>query len=116
MPRIIMETLDVALELPAGSSLIELEFEYFGLRTIPFGCRAGVCGACLVEVREGGDQLGIQAAEEAEFIRRLGHNPDHHRLACQCTLTGDVSLKHVPRLRRPRKTAENTTAEPAGRP
>jgi ferredoxin len=110
MPRIKIESHDEIFELASGSSLIDLEFEYFGMRVIPFGCRAGVCGACLVEVRESANSLGIQTIEEANFIRRLGHDPDDHRLACQCKITGDVSLRHVPRLRRPRPTVDSKPA------
>lgn len=81
--------------LEQGASLTDLEFDYFGERTIPFGCRAGACGACLVQVVEGAEALGAADANESDFMASLGVDPQQHRLACQCCLGGDVTLRVV---------------------
>jgi ferredoxin len=110
MPSVKLDSIEGQFELNSGSPLIDLELEYFGVHVIPFGCRAGACGACLVEVQEGIDNLGVQTIEEANFIRRLGRDPENHRLACQCRVTGDVLLKRTPRLRRPIKIVDRKPA------
>lgn len=82
-------------ELLPGSRLTDLEIEYPGSPTIPFGCRLGVCGACLIKVSDGIGNLGVQSQKEADFIRRLGYDPAAHRLACQCVLNGNVRAASI---------------------
>lgn len=91
--RLLPAGTDYALE--QGAWLTDLEFDYFGERTIPFGCRAGACGACLVQVIEGAEALGAAGPNECEFMASLGVDPQQHRLACQCCLGGDVTLRVV---------------------
>lgn len=57
---------------------------------IPFSCKEGVCGSCLVEVTEGEDNLGELNDEEVAF----GLDGKDTRLACQCKITsGDVKVE-----------------------
>ena len=56
--------------LPAGSRLTDLEYELHEV-LISFGCRAGVCGACLVEVVDGSTSLGPMQGKEREFLEAL---------------------------------------------
>ena len=81
--------------LPHGSSLTELEFECFDMSGITFGCRAGVCGACVIQVMQGIEYLGDKRQEERGFLARLGFPDDDFRLACQCTLNGAVTIRIV---------------------
>ncbi len=56
---------------------------------VAFGCRKGVCGACVVEVLEGMDNLAAKSDAEQEFSMR-----DSDRMMCQCSITGgEVSIK-----------------------
>jgi len=57
---------------------------------IPFGCRDGSCGTCLIKVIEGVENLSARAdAEQAEIPLA-----DDQRLACQCKLMkGMVKVK-----------------------
>lgn len=57
---------------------------------IPFGCKDGSCGTCLIKVIEGGGNLSpCAAAEQAEIPLA-----DDQRLACQCRLmSGTVKIK-----------------------
>jgi ferredoxin len=98
MPTIRLLPDDTVFTLEPGAFLTDLEFDYFGERSIPFGCRAGACGACLVQVVEGASGLGTPDAEELDFIASLGADPQQHRLACQCTLNADATLCVVSRL------------------
>ncbi|MFJ7152515.1 2Fe-2S iron-sulfur cluster-binding protein [Streptomyces sp. NPDC100445] len=78
--------------LPAGSPLTEVEYETTQ-RLIPFGCRSGSCGACVVEVLEGFGSLGEPDDDELDFLEDLGRTGGDHRLACQCRLRGDATVR-----------------------
>jgi ferredoxin len=78
--------------LPAGSPLTEVEYETPG-RLIPFGCRSGSCGACVIEVLEGLASLGEPDPDELDFLEDLGRTGGGHRLACQCRLRGDATIR-----------------------
>ncbi|MBR8057523.1 (2Fe-2S)-binding protein [Burkholderia dolosa] len=79
--------------LSPGSSLTELEFELYDQESIPFGCKSGACGACVIEVIEGLPHLGTKGASEAAFLETLGYPGDGFRLACQCRLNGEVRIR-----------------------
>lgn len=50
---------------------------------VPFACTEGVCGTCVIEVLEGGENLSDPTQEEKDF---LGEGTCHERLACQCKI------------------------------
>ncbi|MBF9072802.1 2Fe-2S iron-sulfur cluster-binding protein [Streptacidiphilus fuscans] len=77
--------------LPAGSPLTEVEYESPD-RLIPFGCRSGSCGACVIEVVQGFGCLGEPDLDELDFLEDLGRTGGSHRLACQCRLQGDATI------------------------
>ena len=57
---------------------------------IPFSCKEGVCGSCLVEVEEGSENLGELNDQEIAF----GLDGKDTRLACQCNISsGEVKLE-----------------------
>ncbi|RQS07946.1 ferredoxin [Burkholderia sp. Bp9002] len=84
---------EIEVPLPPGSSLTELEFELYGQESIPFGCKAGTCGACVIEILAGGPQLGEKGNDERDFLERLGYPGDAFRLACQCRVNGPVTIR-----------------------
>lgn len=61
-----------------GGSLIEICEE----AGVPFGCTEGVCGTCVIEVKEGMENLSSYSKEEEDFLGEMGNE----RLACQCRL------------------------------
>lgn len=87
MPTISFLNEDQVLELPKGASLQECD------SVLSFGCRGGVCGACVIEVADGMKNLSIMERDEKDFLTFLGLNDDLHRLACQCTILGSVTIK-----------------------
>ncbi|OGN62300.1 MAG: ferredoxin [Chlamydiae bacterium RIFCSPHIGHO2_12_FULL_49_11] len=49
---------------------------------IPFACEEGICGTCIIEVEEGGENLSLPTREEYDFLG----DPGTERLACQCKI------------------------------
>lgn len=57
---------------------------------VPFACTEGVCGTCVIEVKEGMENLSDYTQEEKDFLGDMGCE----RLACQCKLKqGNVKIK-----------------------
>ncbi len=57
---------------------------------VPFACTEGVCGTCVIEVKEGMENLSEFNQAEADFLGDLATE----RLACQCTIRkGSVTIK-----------------------
>ena len=59
---------------------------------IPFSCRDGTCGTCLIEVKRGMSNLGPAKEKEKTTLAIYGGDDTKHRLACQCTVHGDVDI------------------------
>ncbi|WP_116136784.1 2Fe-2S iron-sulfur cluster-binding protein [Trinickia diaoshuihuensis] len=93
MHRLTLQPQGIEVWLADRASLMELDFELHGQDSIPFGCRAGACGACVIEVLEGLPNLGSRQAQEAAFLDTLGYPDERFRLACQCRLTGAATVK-----------------------
>lgn len=49
---------------------------------VPFACTEGVCGTCVIEVKEGMENLTPFTQEEEDFLGTI----ENERLACQCKL------------------------------
>ena len=59
---------------------------------IPFGCRRGVCGTCVIEVLEGIENLAPADLQEESTRQDIGAGPTH-RLACQARIRGDIKIR-----------------------
>ncbi|AJK47638.1 2Fe-2S iron-sulfur cluster-binding protein [Burkholderia plantarii] len=91
MHKVTISTTGETFTLPHDAHLSDAaELQLGGLT---FGCRAGMCGICVVEVLEGVTNLSRPEDKESQFLEWLGHEGDHKRLACQCRLRGDVILR-----------------------
>ena len=76
---------DKDIEIQDGESIKDAA-ESLG---VPFGCEDGLCGACLVEVEEGMENLSERTEAEKEMY--LG---DKQRLCCQVKIKqGEVKIK-----------------------
>jgi ferredoxin len=80
--------------LPTGSPLTDVEYES-SHRIIPFGCRSGACGSCVIEVLDGDASLGESGEAEVEFLAYLGKVSGKHRLACQCRIRGEATIRVI---------------------
>jgi ferredoxin len=60
--------------------------------TIIFGCGAGVCGTCMINVLEGKENLSPPTDQEKDALTMFNAKPNQ-RLACQCNVLGDVKIE-----------------------
>lgn len=70
-----------SVSVPDNSPLAEICEE----AGVPFACTEGVCGTCVIEVKEGKENLTPPTQEEEDF---LGEGTEDERLACQCKIKG----------------------------
>lgn len=79
MAKLIFEQSGEEVELPDDSPIAEACEE----AGVPFACSEGVCGTCVIEVKEGQENLSPPTQEEEDFLGASSHN---ERLACQCRI------------------------------
>lgn len=79
MPKLIFDHSGDEVELPDDSPIAEVCEE----AGVPFACTEGVCGTCVIEIKEGKDNLSPPTQEEEDF---LGEGTCDERLACQCKI------------------------------
>lgn len=79
MAKLIFEHNDEEIELEDGSAIAEACEE----AGVPFACTEGVCGTCVIEIKEGKENLTPPTQEELDF---LGEGTCDERLACQCKI------------------------------
>ena len=75
---------DKTIEIPDGDGIKDA-CEELG---VPFNCKNGTCGTCIVEIVKGKENL----SEMNEKEKMLGLD-ETHRLACQCKIkSGEVEV------------------------
>jgi ferredoxin len=90
--KVVIRSTGEVFRLPRSAYLsdaIEL-----GVAGLIFGCRAGACGICAIEVTEGMENLSPCEESEAGMLEALGFDQGSMRLACQCRLYGDIVIDH----------------------
>lgn len=79
MATLIFDDSGEEVEIPDRSPIAEICEE----KGVPFACTEGVCGTCVIVVKEGKENLSSPTKEEEDF---LGEGTTHERLACQCSI------------------------------
>lgn len=93
MHKVNISTTGETFSLPHNAHLSDAaELQLAGL---VFGCRAGMCGICVIEVVDGLQNLSRPDDEETWLLATLGHDDAAKRLACQCRLHGDVTIRQA---------------------
>ncbi len=83
MAKVIAESGEV--EIPDGSPIINA-CEQLG---VPFGCRAGQCGTCVITIEDG--YTNLEPKNSLEEDMGLG---DNQRLACQARIkSGEIKIR-----------------------
>lgn len=90
MPKVTITTDDLTIDVEDNYKLIDLAEDHD--TSILFGCRDGACGACMVRVKDGKENLSPMGEDEKDFLETMAAEDDE-RLACQCTVSGDVTLE-----------------------
>jgi ferredoxin len=87
MAKLIFDHSDEEKELEDNSPIAEACEE----AGVPFACTEGVCGTCVIEIKEGKENLSKPTQEEEDF---LGEGTCDERLACQCRIKqGKVRIR-----------------------
>jgi ferredoxin len=76
--------------LPAGARLSE-QLTVVNSPVL-FGCRTGICGTCLVQIKSGEESLIPPDEAELEALEIYAPGVKNARLACQIALTSNISL------------------------
>lgn len=85
MAKLILEPTGEEKELDDGSPIASCCEE----AGVPFACTEGICGTCVIEVKEGVENLSDFTQEELDFLGE----PGTERLACQCKIrSGSVKI------------------------
>ncbi len=75
---------DRMMEIPDGSEVKDT-CESLG---VPFNCKNGTCGTCIIEIMKGKENL--TPLNEKEKLMGLDET---HRLACQCKIrSGEIDI------------------------
>lgn len=69
--KILLMPQNVEVLISQGRSLSDLEFEEQGQNPIPFGCKAGSCGTCVIEILEGVERLSKKIKKKLIFLKCL---------------------------------------------
>lgn len=80
MATLIFDDSEEEIDLPDNSPIAEICEE----AGVPFACTEGVCGTCVIQVKEGKDNLSPMTREEMDFLGEGGCCDE--RLACQCKI------------------------------
>lgn len=85
----------LAINAKAGSSFQDVA-EAAG-SSIPFGCRDGECGTCIINVEAGGEFLSPKTEKEIAVLEKLCCTDESTRLTCQMKIekpNGHIRLKY----------------------
>jgi len=84
MPNIHFLNDDIDHEVRPGTSLGQAAMEAGA--SLPFGCRAGTCGTCVLTVLRGGEGIEPPGFVEEDTLHVTGQMGDGRRLGCQIIL------------------------------
>lgn len=90
VPKVTITTDNIAIDVESGYEMIRMCDEYD--TSILFGCRDGACGACMVQILDGAENLSKMEEDEQDFLETMNAR-EGERLACQCKVFGDVKLE-----------------------
>jgi ferredoxin len=83
-------------------TLVDATFRYE--LPIRYRCERAVCTTCLIEVLKGQENLSEPSDRETQTLKRA-QAKGNYRLACQCSVTGDVEIDYIP-LQDPRRRVQ----------
>ncbi|MBI2603457.1 MAG: (2Fe-2S)-binding protein [Deltaproteobacteria bacterium] len=90
MPKVYITTDDKTIEMGDGQALIDMCEEHD--TSILFGCRDGACGACMIKIRKGAENISKMEDSERDFLETMAAE-ENERLGCQCKVFGDIEIE-----------------------
>lgn len=94
-------------EIDPDDTLVDATFRYE--LPIRYRCERAVCTTCLIEVLEGAQNLSEPNDREKQTLSVIKAKPNW-RLACQCSVLGDVKLDYIP-ITDARRRSDEANAE-----
>lgn len=92
MPRVTFVNDDLTIDVDPGTTLSLVAFR--SEAGLPFGCRAGTCGTCVITVVEGEENLDPPGFVEEDTLAVCGESVPGRRLACQVIVRdGDLAVE-----------------------
>ena len=91
MPKVKFTNSGEEVEVEKGSELKEVSKDNGW--PIAYGCEDGVCGTCIIQVKEGQESLSEKGEVENQTLEMMMMNDGNHRLACQCKVNSDVEIE-----------------------
>ena len=90
MPKVKILTDNKTIDVAQNYAMIDMCEDHD--TSILFGCRDGACGACMIKVVEGSENLSPMKDHERDFLETMAAE-ENERLACQCKVLGDVVIE-----------------------
>ena len=90
MPKVTITTDNLSIDVEDNYAMIDMCETHD--TSILFGCRDGACGACMIKVTKGAENLSPIQDDEKDFLETMAAEPNE-RLACQCRVKGDVTIE-----------------------
>jgi ferredoxin len=90
---VIIDDLKKTINLPVNSNLTILEELVDDF--VPFRCKVGCCGSCLIKVTKGTKKLSKIKSNETKILKNIGYEDSNYRLACQCKILGDITVEKI---------------------
>ncbi len=91
MPKVTFKTDNITVDVPAGTRLFEVADQVEA--SLPFGCRDGLCGTCIMIVLEGIENLQPMSDDERETLENYEAD-ENQRLGCQAVVNGDLVIEN----------------------
>ncbi len=90
MPKVLFKGSGLSISCEPGDYLLDLCEGRDG--TIKFSCRAGACGACVIDVSTTPEGLSPMSARERRTLESIGADLTRHRLACITRVMSDLEI------------------------
>ncbi len=90
MPRVHIKKSDQTITCESGDYLLDLSEEHD--LAIKYSCRAGACGACVIDVSETPDALNSMTGREKRTLETIGADLSRHRLSCITKVLDDLEV------------------------
>lgn len=90
MPRVLFKPSGRSIVCESGDYLLDLSEAHDG--GVTFSCRAGACGACVIDVATTPDGLNPMSARERRTLESVAADLTRHRLACITRVMHDVEI------------------------